>query len=132
MKHLKALAFILCCIFAQSVSAQKTATQLFDDLSKRIQLHGYAQAGFTSTYNNGFNNNTFDVKRVLMWANAQITDKWSFLFMHDFSSVVQEFYTDFRITHNKALTIRFGQFKNGFSYENPLSPTSQEVIDVYS
>lgn len=132
MKHLKALAFILCCIFAQSVSAQKTATQLFDDLTKRIQLHGYAQAGFTSTYNNGVNNNTFDVKRVLMWANAQITDKWSFLFMHDFSSVVQEFYTDFRITHNKALTIRFGQFKNGFSYENPLSPTSQEVIDVYS
>jgi hypothetical protein len=52
--------------------------------------------------------------------------------MHDFSSVVQEYYTDFRITNNKMLMVRLGQFKTGLSYENPLSPTSQEAIDVYS
>jgi predicted porin len=52
--------------------------------------------------------------------------------MHDFSSVVQEYYTDFRITRNKALTVRLGQFKNGLTLENPLSPTAMEAIDVYS
>ena len=102
------------------------------DLASRIQLHGYAQGGYNYTHNAGGNTNTFELKRVLFWANAQITDRWSFLFMHDFSSVVQEFYTDFRITNNKALSVRVGQFKNGLSLENPLSPTAMEAIDVYS
>lgn len=102
------------------------------DVSDRIQLHGYAQGGYTYSHKGGADANTFDIKRVLFWANARITDRWSFLFMHDFSSVVQEFYTDFRITKNKALTVRLGQFKNGLSLENPLSPTAMEAIDVYS
>ena len=127
MRHLKTLLLALCCsLVHQSIA------QLPDDLAERIQLHGYAQGGFNYTHNNGGDNSTFDIKRALFWANAKITDKWSVLFMHDFSSVVQEYYTDYRITDNKALTIRFGQFKNGFSYENPLSPTSMETIDVYS
>ena len=102
------------------------------ELTSRIQLHGYAQGGYKYTHQNGTNTNTFELKRVLFWADAQITDRWSFLFMHDFSSVVQEYYTDFRITKNKALTVRVGQFKNGLSLENPLSPTAMEAIDVYS
>ena len=102
------------------------------DVTERVQLHGYAQGGFNYTHQGGEDKGTFELKRVLFWANARITDRWSFLFMHDFSSVVQEYYTDFRITNNKALTVRLGQFKNGVSLENPLSPTSMEAIDVYS
>ena len=102
------------------------------ELASRIKLHGYAQAGYTYSHKGGENTNTFDLKRVLFWAEARITDRWSFLFMHDFSSVVQEFYTDYRITPGKALTVRVGQFKNGLSLENPLSPTAMEAIDVYS
>ena len=102
------------------------------DVADRIQLHGYAQGGYTYRHQDGRNTNSFEIYRVLFWANAQITPRWSFLFMHDFSSVVQEYYTDFRVTRNKALTVRFGQFKHGYSYENPLSPTSMETIDVYS
>ena len=102
------------------------------DVASRIQLHGYAQGGYTFDHSNGNTTNTFNIKRVLFWADARITERWSFLFMHDFSSVVQEFYTDYRITKNKALTVRLGQFKNGLSLENPLSPTSMEAIDVYS
>ena len=105
---------------------------LLQDLASRIQLHGYAQGGFNYTHKGGEDTQTFELKRVLFWANAQITDRWSFLFMHDFSSVVQEFYTDYRLTRNKALTVRLGQFKNGLSLENPLSPTAMEAIDVYS
>ena len=104
----------------------------FKELTSRIKLHGYAQGGYNYNHNATGTTNTFELKRVLFWADARITDRWSFLFMHDFSSVVQEFYTDFRITRNNALTVRVGQFKNGLSLENPLSPTSMEAIDVYS
>lgn len=102
------------------------------DVASRIQLHGYAQGWYYYQNAGGKNSNTFLCKRTLLWANAQITDRWSFLFMHDFNSVVQEYYTDFRITKNNLLTVRFGQFKNALSYENPLSPTAMETIDVYS
>ena len=110
----------------------ESAPDWMKDISDRIQLHGYAQGGYNLTRAGGNTTNTFELKRVLFWANARITDRWSFLFMHDFSSVVQEFYTDYRITRNKALTVRLGQFKNGLSLENPLSPTAMEAIDVYS
>ncbi len=121
----------------ETVKADSAKTSVLEkkwvkDLASRIQLHGYAQGGYNYTHQGGADKNTFELKRVLFWANAQITDRWSFLFMHDFSSVVQEFYTDFRITKNKALTVRIGQFKNGLSLENPLSPTSMEAVDVYS
>ena len=108
------------------------APEWIKDISDRINLHGYAQAGYTYSHQGGQDKNTFDLKRVLFWAEAKITDRWSFLFMHDFSSVVQEYYTDYRFTRNKALIVRFGQFKNGLSLENPLSPTAMEAIDVYS
>ncbi|MBO4907039.1 MAG: porin [Bacteroidaceae bacterium] len=117
---------------AMGQQAPASETDWMQDISQRIQLHGYAQGGFNYTHKDGADANTFEIKRVLFWANAPITDRWSFLFMHDFSSVVQEFYTDYRITRNKALTIRLGQFKNGLSLENPLSPTAMEAIDVYS
>ena len=58
------------------------------DLAERIQLHGYAQGGFNYTHQGSDDTNTFEIKRVLFWADARITDRWSFLFMHDFSSVV--------------------------------------------
>lgn len=102
------------------------------DVASRITVHGNIQAGYTWTNKNGVNANTFDIKRTVFWATAQITPRWSFLFMHDFNSQVQEYYTDYRITKNNALSVRFGQFKNGYTYENPLSPSVTEAIDVYS
>ncbi len=126
MKFRHTLTILLVCSSFLSASSQTP------EWLSRIQLHGYAQGGFTYSHTSERDNNTFDLKRSLLWANADITDRWSFLFMHDFSSVVQEYYTDFRITKNKALTLRFGQFKNGLTYENVLSPTGQETIDVYS
>jgi len=134
--YTKALLAVALAIFSSTAAMgqQPTTTESdwLKDVSDRIQLHGYAQGGYNFTRKGGDNTNTFEIKRVLFWANARITDRWSFLFMHDFSSVVQEFYTDYRITKNKALTVRLGQFKNGLSLENPLSPTAMEAIDVYS
>ena len=125
---------VLLAVFSSTAAMgqEKEDSDLLKELSERVQLHGYAQGGFNYTHKAGEDTPTFELKRVLFWANAQITDRWSFLFMHDFSSVVQEFYTDYRFTRNKALTVRLGQFKNGLSLENPLSPTAMEAIDVYS
>ena len=120
---------------AAQLNIRKTgndATDWMADVADRIQLHGYAQGWYYWQHAGGKNTNTFLCKRTLLWANARITDRWSFLFMHDFNSVVQEYYTDFRVTNNQALTVRFGQFKNALSYENPLSPTAMETVDVYS
>ena len=127
------LAVLLAAFSSTAAMGQgKEDSDLLKELAERVQLHGYAQGGFNYTHKAGEDTPTFELKRVLFWANAQITDRWSFLFMHDFSSVVQEFYTDYRFTRNKALTVRLGQFKNGLSLENPLSPTAMEAIDVYS
>lgn len=112
---------------------EETKTKEFlSDVMDRIIVHGYAQAGYTYNDRGGDKSNTFDIKRTLFFAHAAITDRWFFMFMHDFNSQVQEYYTDYRLTDNKALTVRFGQFKNGLTYENKLSPTSMEAIDVYS
>jgi len=102
------------------------------DLTSRITLNGYAQGGWSYQDPDGRKQNSYNLKRTLLWAKARITDRWSFLFMHDFSSVVQEFYTDYRITRDKSLSVRLGQFKHSYTMENPLSPTALELIDVYS
>ena len=102
------------------------------DLASRITFNGYAQGGWAYQDADGRKTNAYNLKRTLLWAKARITDRWSFLFMHDFSSVVQEFYTDYRVTRDRALSVRLGQFKHSYTMENPLSPTQLELIDVYS
>ena len=130
-----ALAVLLGAMSWGNTHAQQTSGEEIDwskDFTSRITLNGYAQTGYSWETVNGVHRNDFNLKRTLLWAKARITDRWSFLFMHDFSSVVQEYYTDYRISNNKALTFRLGQFKHSFSMENPLSPTMLELIDVYS
>lgn len=102
------------------------------DLTSRIELNGYAQGGYSWNDANGVQTNSYNLKRTLLWAKARITDRWSFLFMHDFSSVVQEYYCDFRVSNDRALTLRLGQFKNSLTLENPMSPVVLELIDVCS
>jgi hypothetical protein len=135
------LAVLLTAMGSGVAMGQNTSTQgqqknsepdWMKDLTSRITLNGYAQGGWSYQDPNGVKSNSYNLKRTLLWAKAQITDRWSFLFMHDFSSVVQEFYTDYRVTNDKALTVRLGQFKHSYSMENPLSPTMLELIDVYS
>ena len=106
------------------------ATDWMVDVASRLQVHGYAQGWFYAQHAGGKNTNTFLCRRTLLWANARITDRWSFQFMHDFNSVVQEYYTDFRVTRNNLLTVRLGQFKTALTIENPLSPTLLETVDV--
>ncbi len=133
---LLAICFMVCIsVYAQkndTTVIKRTLPSWVSTLTEKFELHGYAQAGYTWKHQDGINSNTFDIKRVLFWAKANVTDRWSFLFMHDFSSVVQEFYTDYRFTRGKEFCVRVGQFKNSFSMQNPLSPTKLDLIDCYS
>lgn len=117
---------------AQAPQSEKTLDQWSQALKERITINGFAQASYTATNIDGDKQNGLEMKRILLWARAQITDRWSMLFMHDLGSKVQELYTDYRITQGKGMTIRFGQFKNQLSIENPLPPTTLELVDICS
>ena len=131
----RALAVMMAVLSSCAAMGQQQGqgeTDWMKDFTSRITFNGYAQGGWSYQDPNGTKTNSYNLKRTLLWAKARITDRWSFLFMHDFSSVVQEFYTDYRISNDKSLTVRLGQFKHSYTMENPLSPTMLELIDVYS
>ena len=89
----------------QEQGKKKTELAWLKDIADRVSLHGYAQGGFNYTHQNGEDKGTFELKRTLFWVDAQITDRWSFLFMHDFSSVVQEYYTDYSSSYLAAASV---------------------------
>ena len=127
------LAVVLAVFSSTAAMGQKKSdSEWMENFTSRITLNGYAQGGWSYQDINGEKTNSYNLKRTLLWAKARITDRWSFLFMHDFSSVPQEFYTDYRVTKNNALTVRLGQFKHSYTMENPMSPTQLELIDIYS
>ena len=129
------LAVAMAVFSSVAAMGQRSNNQSIDwakEFTDRIELHGYAQGGYSYDDINGKTTSTFNLKRTLFWAKARITDRFSFMFMHDFSSVVQEYYLDYRFSKDKSFSVRLGQFKHSYSMENPLSPTMLELIDVYS
>ena len=124
-------AIVMGCMSCLPTMGQQT-TDWTRDFTERITFNGYAQGGYSWQDGNNQQVNDFNLKRTLLWAKAQITPRFSFLFMHDFSSVVQEYYADYRVSRDRSLSVRLGQFKHSFSLENPLSPTQLELIDIYS
>ena len=123
------LLLTVCKSSAQNASGQKDWRE---NLSSRISYNGYAQAGFDFDNQAGSWSNSFAMRRVIIWIQADITDRWSFRIMNNFSGALLEYYTDFRFSNDKSINLRFGQFKNSFSLENPLSPASVELVDVCS
>ncbi len=126
---------VIMAVFSSTAAMGQQKSESIDwkkDFTSRITFNGYAQGGWSYQNPNGVKTNSYNLKRTLLWAKARITDRWSFMFMHDFSSVVQEYYTDYRLSNDKSLSVRLGQFKHSYSMENPLSPTMLELIDVYS
>ena len=131
---LRTLAILAAMGLCTMTNAQQKDSDIdwMKDFTSRITLNGYAQGGWSYQDPSGKATNAYNLKRTLLWAKARITDRWSFMFMHDFSSVVQEFYTDYRLSKGNELTVRLGQFKHSYTMENPMSPTQLELVDVYS
>ncbi len=105
-----------------------------EELKSRITINGYMQGGYEYSDKGGQTTSTFNFKRAIFWGRARITDRWSFMFMNNFalSKGVLEFWTDYRVTNDKALTVRIGQFQHPFSLESPLTPTMLELVDITS
>ena len=131
---MKLLAVMMMAGSSLMASAQQKSSEIdwTKDFTSRITLNGYAQGGWSYQDANDKPQNAYNLKRTLLWAKARITDRWSFMFMHDFSSVVQEYYTDYRVSEGNEMTVRLGQFKHSYTMENPMSPTQLELVDVYS
>ena len=139
MKHTLAIASLLalCTLNVNAENADTTQTtnktaikaaEVIDNLAGRIHINGYMQGGYD--YQSSDNQNSFNFKRAIVWAKADITDRWSFTYMHDFKASSLEYYTAYRV--HKALNLRLGQFKTSLSMENPMSPSKLELIDSYS
>lgn len=108
--------------------------KVVNTLKERINLSAYAQLGYTFEGEDGYEekSNTFDVKRIIFMAEGKITDKWSCYFMYNFAGggELLEVYTEYKFLPQ--LKARVGQFKSMFSIENPMSPTTVELINCYS
>ncbi len=135
MKALKMIGLLLLC--ALTAFGQEKPEQQIDwlqELKSRITINGYMQGGYAYSDQGGKTTSSFNFKRAIFWGRARITDRWSFMFMNNFalSQGVLEFWTDYRVTNNKALTVRIGQFQHPFSLESPLTPTMLELIDITS
>ncbi len=75
---------------------------------------------------------TFDMKRAYIFAQANLTDHFSFWIMYDFCGEFNEYYLEYKAFKGGQLNFRLGQQKHPFGLENPYSPTKVELIDVYS
>ena len=133
MKAFKMICLLM--LFTLTAGAQeKKEIDWLKELSSRITINGYMQGGYEYADKGGQTTSTFNFKRAIFWGRARITDRWSFMFMNNFalSKGVLEFWTDYRVTNNKALTVRIGQFQHPFSLESPLTPTMLELVDITS
>lgn len=125
MKRL--LTASLSLLFCLGASAQVNFGEVVNTLGERLTFSGYAQAGYT--YEHQYNNqNTFDMKRVSLTINGQITDRWSASVTLDpKNGTALEYYTDYVFCpYFKA---KFGQFKTPYTFENQLSSAAIDLIN---
>ena len=117
---------------APQADAEKDAKYWAQAVGSRIKVTGYAQGGYTATFNDGADNtNTFDLKRIILMVGANISKDFYAFFMHEFKSGnVMEYYMEYR--PSKAINFRLGQSKIELSMENPMSPTVLESVTPMS
>ncbi|MEG1580416.1 MAG: porin [Bacteroidaceae bacterium] len=88
---------------------------------RKLTLWGYAQIGYTVTNKNHENKNSLEMTRIMLMANAEITQKLSFFMMYDAAkSELHEYYGQYNFS--SALKLRIGQYKQPFCLENIMSP----------
>lgn len=129
---LKKILLTAAMIVISSHQARAQDIDFLKGLLSRIHINGYLQAGYEYKDSGDDTTSSFNIKRTVVWARGDITERWYFMFMYNFNAEVQEFYTDYRISRGKQLSVRVGQFKNSLSMENPIYPTQLELIDLCS
>ena len=87
-----------------------------------LKISGFGQATYTAQEAGQEKSNALEVQRFFAIANAQLTEKLSFLLMYDFAaSKMHEYYVQYAFS--PALKLRVGQYKLPFTIENLLPPT---------
>lgn len=127
------LLLALTATLAQAQEENKNnVNKVVNTLKDRLTLEGYAQLAYTYDDTEGAKANTFEVKRAIMMVRGKITDKWSCYFMYSFANTgkILEAYTEYKFLPE--LTVRVGEFKTMFSFENPMSPCNLELINCNS
>ena len=117
---------------AQEKQPQNTLHNVVNTLKERITLEGYLQLGYTYDDLESNKTNTFDIKRAILMARGKITDRWSCYFMFSLanSPKILEAYTEYHFL--PGLSVRVGEFKTMYTLENPMSPSTLELINVNS
>lgn len=139
----KLLILWLACVFVATASAQdkqedkkepqpKALANVVNTLKDRITLEGYIQLGYSYDNKNGQPANSFEMTRAILMARGRITDRWSCYFMYSLAGTpkILEAYTEYHFFPE--LSVRMGEFKTPYTYENPLSPTIVELVNCYS
>lgn len=109
------------------VFKNETTNEIANTLRERIKLSGYIQGAYSYEQEE----NTFELKRAVLMADGQITQKWRAYYMFDLKGAkTLEAYTEYKFCNG--VQVRLGQYKNPFSIENPISPTLIEQIECYS
>lgn len=132
MKRILSACIVLMMIISSLRAQDIHLNDVVNTLKERITLSGYGQMGYTYDDANESDPNTFDIKRVIFMAKGQITDHWTCYFMYSFanSAKILELYTEYHFLPE--VNVRLGQFKTMYTIENPLSPSSVELINCYS
>lgn len=109
-------------MFATGVLAQGVTVQSGD---LKFNLQGYGQANYNVKNTNDETTNKFELTRVILMPNLQLTPKLNFFAMIDIASkssdkYMHEYWGQYRFCD--AFKVKFGQGKIPFSIENPLAP----------
>ena len=133
----KLLTLLLACTLLSVASAQEDKKpsklgNVVNTLKERITLEGYVQVGYTYDDLETAKTNTFEVKRAILMARGRITDHWFCYFMYSLANSprILEVYTEYHFL--PGLSVRLGQFKTMYTMENPMSPSTLELINVNS
>lgn len=111
---------------------EKPKNTILSVLMDKVTLSGYGQMGYTYNSNETgrterISSNTFDVKRVMFMADANITRNIKMYFMYDFAGgKMHEIWGEYAFC--EGLKLKAGQFKVPFSIESLLSPSTLEII----
>lgn len=111
---------------ADATGAKYNSLNLEIGLSK-LRLFGYAQSTYYYQRSAGVDKNAFDIQRVILMADAQLTRKLSFFLMYDaVKSEMHEYYAQYEFA--PSVKVRVGQYKQPFTLESILSPTYISTI----
>ena len=115
-----------------AAAQETTVNNWVNTLKDRLTVEGYAQMAYTYDDTEGAKANTFEVKRAILMLRGKITDRWSCYFSYNFANTgkILEVYTEYKFLPE--LSVRLGEFKTMFTFENPMSPCNMELINVYS